>query len=77
MRTCLLLCLAFLFPAQYDSKTAPAQSNGDTSSSQTPQYTAAYTNEFYLALRDALHAEVNSWRGDVESSPRSVTELWG
>ncbi len=40
MRTCLLLCLAFLFPAQYDSKAAPAQSSGETSSSQTPQYTA-------------------------------------
>ncbi len=40
MRTCLLLCLAFLFPAQYDSKTAPAQSSGETSSSQAPQYTA-------------------------------------
>jgi len=40
MRAWILLCLAFLFPAQYDSKAAPAQANQDTSAAQTPQYTA-------------------------------------
>jgi hypothetical protein len=40
MRTWLLLCLAFLFPAQYDSKTPPAQANENTSTAQTPVYTA-------------------------------------
>jgi hypothetical protein len=40
MRVWFLLCLAFLFPAQYDSKTAPAQAAGNTSSTQTPTYTA-------------------------------------
>ena len=40
MRTCLWLCLAFLLPAQYDSKTPPAQSTENTSSTQTPTYTA-------------------------------------
>lgn len=39
MRACLLLCLAFLFPAQYDSKTAPSQGGEKTSSTQTPTYT--------------------------------------
>jgi hypothetical protein len=39
MRAWILLCLAFLFPAQYDSKTAPAQATGNTSSTQAPTYT--------------------------------------
>ena len=39
MRAWLLLCLAFLFPAQYDSKTAPSQEREKTSSTQTPTYT--------------------------------------
>jgi len=39
MRALLLLCLAFLFPAQYDSKTTPSQGNEHTSSTQTPTYT--------------------------------------
>src|SRR5271157_5719169 len=39
MRAWILLCLAFLFPGQYDSKTAPAQANEKTSSTQTPTYT--------------------------------------
>jgi cytochrome P460 len=39
MRPWILLCLAFLFPGQYDSKTAPAEAKGNTSASQTPEYT--------------------------------------
>jgi hypothetical protein len=39
MRALLLLCLTFLFPAQYDSKTTPSQGNERTSSTQTPTYT--------------------------------------
>ena len=34
-----MLCLAFLFPAQYDSKTTPSQGDEHTSSTQTPSYT--------------------------------------
>jgi Cytochrome P460 len=34
-----LLCLAFLLPAQYDSKTAPVQTSDKTSSTQIPTYT--------------------------------------
>jgi Cytochrome P460 len=40
MRALLLLCLAFLFPAQYDSKTTPSQGNEPMSSTQTPTYTS-------------------------------------
>jgi hypothetical protein len=40
MRTWLLLCLALLIPAQYDSNTAAAQTNENTSSTQTPTYTS-------------------------------------
>jgi hypothetical protein len=39
MRALLLFCLAFLFPAQYDSKTTPSQGDKHTSSTQTPTYT--------------------------------------
>jgi len=40
MRPWILFCLAFLFAAQYDSKPAPAQAAENTSSTQTPTYTA-------------------------------------
>jgi hypothetical protein len=41
MRTWILFCLAFLVPAQYDSKPTPAQAAAEsTSSAQTPTYTA-------------------------------------
>jgi hypothetical protein len=40
MRTWLLLCLALLFPAQYNSNTAAAQANQNTSTAQTPNYTS-------------------------------------
>jgi hypothetical protein len=40
MRAWILFCLAFLSPAQYESKTAPAQAAENTSSAQTPSYTA-------------------------------------
>ena len=39
MRALLLLGLAFLFPAQYDSKTTPSKGDAHTSSTQTPTYT--------------------------------------
>ncbi|ABF39878.1 Fe-S protein, radical SAM family [Candidatus Koribacter versatilis Ellin345] len=38
-------------------------------------FTAAYKNEFYLALRDALHAEVDSWSAKPNPT-KSVAELW-
>lgn len=39
MRAWLLLCLAILFHAQYDSKIAPSRGNETTSATQTPTYT--------------------------------------
>lgn len=41
-------------------------------------FQAAYTDEFYRALRDALHAEVNSWRAPeaAESGLDRVRSSW-
>jgi radical SAM superfamily enzyme YgiQ (UPF0313 family) len=41
-------------------------------------FRAAYTDEFYHALRDALHAEVNSWHLTTSTTNESgrVAELW-
>jgi radical SAM superfamily enzyme YgiQ (UPF0313 family) len=41
-------------------------------------FKAAYTDEFYRALRDALHAEVDSWRATTiaQAECDRVTELW-
>jgi anaerobic magnesium-protoporphyrin IX monomethyl ester cyclase len=30
-------------------------------------FSAAYQDEFYKALRNALHAEVDSWKNDIPS----------
>ena len=41
-------------------------------------FKGAYTDHFYRAVRDALHAEVESWRGDAletEAQGR-VQEMW-
>ena len=40
MRAWILLCLAFLFPAQYDAKSVPSQKSENTSPTQTPTYAA-------------------------------------
>ncbi len=39
-------------------------------------FTAAYKNDFYLALRDALHAEVSSWQSATEDSAQHITDAW-
>ena len=41
-------------------------------------FTASYTDEFYLALRDALHAEVAEWHASTTSttSSKSSKSLW-
>ena len=39
-------------------------------------FIAAYKNEFYLALRDALHAEVDSWKTQPNDGNKRVNELW-
>jgi anaerobic magnesium-protoporphyrin IX monomethyl ester cyclase len=40
-------------------------------------FTAEYKNEFYHALRDALHAEVDSWHGErLKAAGNHVESLW-
>jgi hypothetical protein len=39
-------------------------------------FRAAYKDDFYIALRNALHAEVSSWRNDNPSSTAEVRLLW-
>lgn len=39
-------------------------------------FTAAYKNEFYLALRDALHAEVDGWQARAAHSAAKIAGLW-
>jgi radical SAM superfamily enzyme YgiQ (UPF0313 family) len=39
-------------------------------------FTAAYKNEFYLALRDALHAEVDAWHAPLSHAPAKIAGLW-
>lgn len=42
-------------------------------------FSSAYTNEFYRALRDALHAEVESWNHTPPGKPaasETVVDLW-
>jgi hypothetical protein len=38
-------------------------------------FEGAYTDSFYRALRDALHAEVDSWTATA-NSPTSTSEIW-
>ncbi len=39
-------------------------------------FKAAYKDKFYLALRNALHAEVDSWRNGSSRSNADLTQLW-
>lgn len=39
-------------------------------------FTAAYKNDFYLALRDALHAEVSSWHAATGDTTQHVADAW-
>ncbi|HWE83958.1 MAG TPA: radical SAM protein [Terracidiphilus sp.] len=39
-------------------------------------FTGAYKTEFYRAVRDALHAEVDSWRSTANETSSSVDDLW-
>ena len=55
MRAWILLCVAFLFPPQYDSKSAPARANENTSASQTPEYTADGHLKFPANYREWIY----------------------
>lgn len=48
--------------------------NWTDSDDLSAMFIAAYTDRFYHALRDALHAEVDSWRDRV--ARQHVDELW-
>jgi anaerobic magnesium-protoporphyrin IX monomethyl ester cyclase len=39
-------------------------------------FTAAYKNDFYLALRDVLHAEVDSWHAPHGHAAARIAGLW-
>lgn len=39
-------------------------------------FKAAYTDEFYRVLRDALHAEVDSWHSSVATAGDDASRLW-
>jgi hypothetical protein len=39
-------------------------------------FRATYKDEFYKALRNAIHAEVNSWKNDDSSETADVGFLW-
>ena len=51
-----------------------AKSNWTDSDDLCLMFTAAYKDEFYLALRNALHAEVDFWRETVDRG-RSATAI--
>jgi anaerobic magnesium-protoporphyrin IX monomethyl ester cyclase len=53
-----------------------AKRNWTDSDDLCVMFRAAYKDEFYRALRDALHAEVNSWNADDASNCVDVSLLW-
>jgi anaerobic magnesium-protoporphyrin IX monomethyl ester cyclase len=53
-----------------------AKRNWTDSDDLCVMFRAAYKDEFYMALRNALHAEVNSWRTDESSVSVDAGFLW-
>ena len=53
-----------------------AKRNWRDSDDLCAMFTAAYKNEFYVALRDALHAEVDGWRAPGAHSAAKIAGLW-
>jgi hypothetical protein len=53
-----------------------AKRNWTDSDDLCVMFRAAYKDEFYMALRNALHAEVNSWRNDDSSETVNTASLW-
>jgi anaerobic magnesium-protoporphyrin IX monomethyl ester cyclase len=53
-----------------------AKRNWTDSDDLCVMFRATYKDEFYKALRDALHAEVNSWKNDDSSETADVGFLW-
>jgi anaerobic magnesium-protoporphyrin IX monomethyl ester cyclase len=53
-----------------------AKRNWTDSDDLCVMFRAAYKDEFYMALRNALHAEVNSWKTDDSSEGVNAGSLW-
>jgi len=53
-----------------------SKSNWTDSDDLCLMFTAAYKDEFYLALRNALHAEVDSWRDGSAANAVDCSALW-
>jgi len=58
-----------------------AKTNWSDSEDMAMMFQGAYTNEFYRALHDALHAQVDSWNScsagqNLEREHRGPEELW-
>ena len=53
-----------------------AKRNWTDSDDLCVMFRAAYKDEFYRALRNALHAEVNSWKNDNSSESVEASFLW-
>jgi anaerobic magnesium-protoporphyrin IX monomethyl ester cyclase len=53
-----------------------AKRNWTDSDDLCVMFRAAYQDEFYKALRNALHAEVNSWKNDGSSESVDAGFLW-
>jgi anaerobic magnesium-protoporphyrin IX monomethyl ester cyclase len=57
-------------------KQIGAKRNWTDSDDLCVMFRAAYKDEFYIALRNALHAEVNSWRSSGSSENVDAASLW-
>jgi anaerobic magnesium-protoporphyrin IX monomethyl ester cyclase len=75
--------ISFSYPlpgtAFYDKVQAQlgAKRNWTDSNDLCIMFKAAYTTEFYRAVREALHAEVDSWsRPEVQAHASEVAALW-
>jgi anaerobic magnesium-protoporphyrin IX monomethyl ester cyclase len=55
-----------------------AKRNWEDSDDLCIMFKAAYTSDFYRAVRDALHAEVSSWKSPVQQADTEdhITDLW-
>jgi anaerobic magnesium-protoporphyrin IX monomethyl ester cyclase len=53
-----------------------AKRNWTDSDDLCVMFRAAYKDEFYMALRNALHAEVNSWKNEGSSESVEAGFLW-
>lgn len=54
-----------------------AKRNWSDSDDLCVMFKGAYTDEFYRSVRDAIHAEVNSWNGvGPQPSPSQIDEMW-